>query len=105
MVAGEIRVTGNAGKLKGDGFWRKNVVNAAGSHGACGHIGIFSGSLVLGEGNAAVALDFRETGGSVGARAGEEDANGAIALRFSKRAHEVVNGHMKGAGLTAGCDL
>ena len=63
--ARQIGVTGNARKFVGDGSWGKNIVNAACSDSAYGHTGIFCRSFVLGEGHAAVSLNFREACGSV----------------------------------------
>ena len=65
VIADKIGVTGNARKFLGDGFWGKDIVNAACADSACGHTGIFRRRFVLCEGNAAVSLNFCEARGSV----------------------------------------
>src|SRR5690242_6799687 len=66
LVAHEIGVTCDAGKLAGNGFRREDVVDTAGRDRASRHAVVFCRLVILGEGDAAVSLDLGQTSGSIG---------------------------------------
>ena len=66
---------------------------------------MFGGRLILGEGDAALRLNFGHAEGAVGAGAGKDHADGAIALSFGEGTHEMVDGHVQAPGLLAGTQL
>src|SRR5262249_48602742 len=105
LVAYKIRVTGDAGELASDGFGREDIVDAAGDDGASRHAVVFCRFFILGESDAAVSLNLRQAGGSLGTGGRQEDTNGAITLFFRKSAHEMVDGHVHAARLTTRAEL
>jgi len=75
----DIGMNGNTGQLASDSFGREDVVDAAAGNGAAWHTVILGRGLVLGERDAALGLDFRQAQSAIGARAGQDDADGTIA--------------------------
>lgn len=104
-IAPDVGMAGDAGELTSNQLGRKDVVHAAGGDGTARHAVVFGGSVILSEGDAAVGLNFGEPGGAVAAGTREDDADGVMALLLGESAHEVVNGHVKAAGIAAGREL
>ena len=79
--------------------WRRqDVVDAAGGDGAARHAVIFGRGRVLREGHAAARLNFRHPQHAVRTRPGEDHANRAVAQFLGKRAHEMVDRHVRCRG-------
>ncbi len=96
-----LGVARDAGQLAGNTLGGKNIVDTAGGDGTVGHANVFRAGFVLSEGDAALSLNFGQAESAVGTGSRQDHADAAMALVFGKRAHELIDGHMYTADLSA----
>ena len=79
-IARDVGMARDARQFPGNRFRRQNVIDVAGGNGAAGHAVIFGAGFLLSEGDAALSLNFGQSERAIGSGAGEDHADGAIAL-------------------------
>ena len=82
-------------QLAGDFRRRQNIIHPAVVDGAARHAVVLGGLLVLGEGHASLGLHRLEAERAVGPFAGQDDADGAVALRPRQGAEQVIDRHVQ----------
>src|SRR5512133_3154080 len=95
---------GDADELLADVFGVEDEIDATGGDGASRH-GIVAGGIILGERDAALGFDRFQPGGAVTGGAGEDDADGTLALILGEGFEESINGASGAAVLIAGMEL
>ncbi len=100
----QVVVAGQPLQLAGDLFRRQHQVHAPGRDRAARHPVVARGGGVLGEGDAARALDRLAAQRPVRAGAGEHDRHRLAALNVRERAQEEVDRHVTAVGHGAGLE-